>query len=421
MKNRNWIEENLTSEKIGEVAEINPPLTADLKDISTVSFLGMTDVSESGKILRQHKKNLDTVKTGFTAFQDDDILVAKITPCFENGKGAIVSNLIHGVGFGSTEFHVLRARECILPEYLFYQTRSSAFRKLGEACMVGSAGQKRVQSNFIETFRIYLPSLSEQKKIAAILSTWDRAIETCEKLITAKVSRKRALMQQLLTGKKRFAEFVKTDGQFNARYFPVPTDWKYVRIGDVAREVSIKNIDNQMLPVLSCTKYKGLVDSLSYFGKQIYSQNLSSYKVASRGQFAYATNHIEEGSIGYQNLYDKALISPMYTVFTVTADIDHSFLFKLVKTETFRHIFEANTSGSIDRRGGLRWHDFAMIKIPLPSLDEQRRIANLIEVGDEEIRILVEKLDAVRNQKRGLMQLLLTGKKRVNVDVSSGN
>jgi type I restriction enzyme S subunit len=154
---------------------------------------------------------------------------------------------------------------------------------------------------------------------------------------------------------------------------------------------------------------------MEYFGKQIFSKDLSTYKVVHRGQFAYATNHIEEGSIGYQDLHDAAVISPMYTVFEAGKKIDDRFLFLLLKTELYRHIFEVNTSASVDRRGSLRWPDFSRIHIPLPSLEEQRAIVKVIEVADRELDRLKAKADALRQQKKGLMQQLLTGKKRVRV------
>lgn len=260
-----------------------------------------------------------------------------------------------------------------------------------------------INASDLGEIEIPLPPLSEQKKIAEILSTWDLAIETCEKLISAKQTRKRALAQRLLTGKQRFPQFA---GQA----------WENLHIRDIAREISAKNKDGSQLTVLSCTKHKGLVDSLSYFGKRIFSENLSTYKIVKCGQFAYATNHIEEGSIGYQDLYDKALISPMYTVFETNNKVDDGFLYKLLKTETYRHTFEAMTSGSINRRGSLRWNGFKLIKIRLPSLEEQKRIAEVLSACDKEIELLEKQRDSLKQQKRGLMQKLLTGKVRVKVD-----
>ena len=261
-----------------------------------------------------------------------------------------------------------------------------------------------------------LPPIFIQQRIAEILSTWDRAVQKTEALIAAKEKRKKALMQQLLTGKRRFAEFIHNAEYRKTRYYPLPEDWQYVPIGEAAKEVSLRNGNCGDVPVLSCTKHQGLVDSLSYFGKQIYSSDTSNYKVVPRGAFAYATNHIEEGSIGFQDLYDKALISPIYTVFKTNDLVDDGFLLKLLKTEWYRHIFEVKTSSSVDRRGSLRWSDFSKIRIPVPSLAEQRKISETLDLFNKENSLLNHQLSALQEQKRGLMQQLLTGKTRVKLD-----
>ena len=104
--------------KIKNVCKINPPKE---KVDGMVSFLKMEDVSVDGRVLNKEEREYSEVSTGFSSFKDKDVLVAKITPCFENGKGAYVENLLNGIGFGSTEFHVVRADESkILSKYLFY-------------------------------------------------------------------------------------------------------------------------------------------------------------------------------------------------------------------------------------------------------------------------------------------------------------
>lgn len=285
-------------------------------------------------------------------------------------------------------------------EYLYYNldNRYEELRQIS----VGS-GRAGLNLKILKNLKVEVPPKAEQKKIAEILSTWDKATETCEKLISAKQTCKRALMQRLLTGKKRFPKFAEQE-------------WKDLRIGNIAQGVSQKNVSDENITVLSCTKHQGLVDSLSYFGKKIFSKDLSKYKVVERGQFAYATNHIEEGSIGYQDLYDKALISPMYTVFETSEKVDDRFLFNLLKTETYRHIFEAMTSGSINRRGSLRWSEFKRIKVKLPSIEEQKQIAEVLNSCDKEIELLEKQCEALKQQKRGLMQKLLTGKIRVKIE-----
>lgn len=274
---------------------------------------------------------------------------------------------------------------------------------------------KEISLEELRKLKIPLPPLPEQRAIAAVLGTWDRGIDMLQRLIAAKQRHKKALMQQLLTGKKRFAEYVKVEGTQMTKFGPYPKDWAYVHLDELAREVSAKNRDGVDLPVLSCTKYRGLVDSLEYFGKQIFSKDTSTYKVVKRGQFAYATNHIEEGSIGYQNLYDSALISPMYTAFSTNKKIDDDFLYRLLKTDLYIHIYQSSTSASVDRRGSLRWKEFSKIRIPLPSLAEQQKISSFFEVLDKELEMFERKLEAMKQQKKGLMQKLLTGKVRVPI------
>lgn len=178
----------------------------------------------------------------------------------------------------------------------------------------------------------------------------------------------------------------------------------------------MKNTHNENWEVLSCTKYDGLVPSLQYFGRQVFSKDITQYKIVPQYCFAYATNHIEEGSIGYQSTYRNALISPMYTVFKTDSNvIDDIFLYKLLKSHRAIYLYNVMMEGSIDRRGGLRWDNFSTIKFLLPDIKEQSAIADILVSCDNEILLAKQKLNKFRQQKKGLMQVLLTGKKRVNI------
>jgi len=187
----------------------------------------------------------------------------------------------------------------------------------------------------------------------------------------------------------------------------LPSDWKIKKICEVAKEISARNELNDDIPVLSCTKYNGLVDSMKYFGRKVFSENISKYKLVPRNHFAYATNHIEEGSIGYQNYYDKAVVSPIYTVFKTNTDVDDTYLYLLFKTELYRHIFDIKTSSSIDRRGSLRWKEFSKITIPVPPLLEQKKIADILLTWDRAIEVLENLIDIKIKFNKGLMQKLL--------------
>ena len=275
--------------------------------------------------------------------------------------------------------------------------------------------QKNLNAGIIKNIVIPLPPLPEQRSIVNILTACDNAIGLTAQLIAAKQQHKRGLMQQLLTGKRRFKNFVCSEETQDTKIGLLPSEWRYVSIDDIAQQISERNTAGLNLPVLSCTKYEGLVESYRYFGRQIFSDDTSTYKVVYRHQFAYATNHIEEGSIGYQNLYDKALISPIYTVFETDPTVDDRFLYALLKTETYRQIFESSTSSSVDRRGSLRWKDFSCIKVPMPSIEEQEAIAEVLDTCDHDLSLLNRKLELLKKQKQGLMQQLLTGKVRVKI------
>lgn len=299
---------------------------------------------------------------------------------------------------------VIRARpsgKALDQEFCVYSFQAASIRR-----EMIRRGQGAIRSNIgqadLATVPMLLPPLPEQRRIAEILSTWDRAIETVEALIANARAQKKALMQSLLTGKNRLPGFSGA--------------WGTVAIGEVAGEVSERGLDHADYPVLSCSKYVGMVESLKYFKKKVYSDDTSNYKVMRRGTFGFPSNHVEEGSIGYQNICDVGIVSPIYCVFRATDVIVDGFLYKLLKTDRYRQIFAAATNASVDRRGSLRWKEFAKIKIPLPPHNEQRAISNLIDTAELKVEGLDAQLKALRQEKSALMQQLLTGKRRVLVD-----
>ncbi len=170
-----------------------------------VNFLPMDKVSENGEYDKESEAEYSEISSGYTYFENNDVLVAKITPCFENGKGALVSNLKYGFGFGTTEFHVLRAQGKILPVYLFYLTKTYLFRVTGEAFMEGAAGQKRVSTDFVKDFMIAIPPIQEQREIVSYLdkatSRIDKTIEKIEKKIELLEEYKKSLIHHVVTGK----------------------------------------------------------------------------------------------------------------------------------------------------------------------------------------------------------------------------
>ncbi len=153
---------------MGTIAHINPakPHQAALPPDAPVTFVPMPAVdADSGRIIKPKDRPFRTVRSGYTSFKENDVLFAKITPCMENGKAAVARNLTNGLGFGSTEFHVLRPTGAVIPEYLFYFLRQEWFRRAAEAKMTGSVGQRRVPVEFVENALLPLPPVGDQKRI----------------------------------------------------------------------------------------------------------------------------------------------------------------------------------------------------------------------------------------------------------------
>ena len=155
--------------KLGNVIEINPRSNHSLASDSNVAFLSMADISEDGQILATQTRPLSEVAKGYTSFQNGDVLLAKITPCFENGKSTVFQNLFNGIGAGTTELHIVRPLGGIERRYVLLFLKTPAFLKEGEAVMTGSAGQKRLPRSYFECKPFPLPPLAEQQRIVARL------------------------------------------------------------------------------------------------------------------------------------------------------------------------------------------------------------------------------------------------------------
>ena len=173
--------------KLGECCELNPRRPRlNLEDSDMVSFVPMPSVSENGHLVDVADEEYGKVKKGFTYFENNDVLFAKITPCMENGKGTIAQDLTNGIGMGSTEFHVLRPINNISNAYwLLALTRMPIFRERASKNMSGTGGQKRVGAAFLENFLVGLPPIGEQQAFEAIYKQADKSKFELRKSIEA--------------------------------------------------------------------------------------------------------------------------------------------------------------------------------------------------------------------------------------------
>lgn len=198
--------------QLGDVCAINPS-KAEVRgypDDLDVTFVPMAAVSEAGGAIDSPDiRKLGEVKKGYTYFREGDVLFAKITPCMENGKAAVARGLANGLGFGSTEFHVLRPQKAVLPEWVFYWIRRPSFRERAAASFTGSVGQQRVPDWFLSEHQIPLPPLEEQRRIVGRIGELARRIQEAKGLRRAARQDAEALLpaaleQTVATGRGQF-------------------------------------------------------------------------------------------------------------------------------------------------------------------------------------------------------------------------
>ncbi len=170
--------------KLKAVCQVNPPKmkTQHLPDDLEASFFPMASLSEiEGAITEPQTRPLKEVRKGFTNFQEGDVVFAKITPCMENGKSAVVGPLVNGIGYGTTEFYVLRCSSALLNRYVYHLVRSKSFRDEAKAVMTGAVGQQRVPKSFLEEYPLNLPSVAEQAEIVRLLdAAFEKERRVCE-------------------------------------------------------------------------------------------------------------------------------------------------------------------------------------------------------------------------------------------------
>lgn len=264
----------------------------------------------------------------------------------------------------------------------------------------------------LENTLIYLPPLPEQQKIAQILSTWDQAIEKTEQLIEKKQRLKKGLMQQLFKGKMRFEEFKEANDVQKTKIGLMPKDWKTKKASEIFENVSVKNNDEDE-ELLSATQEYGVIPRNILEGKvTMPNGNLKSFKLVEKGDFVISLRTFQ-GGIEYS--YYRGLVSPAYTVLKEKVEINKDFYRHLFKTKDFISRLASSVIGIRDGKQ-INYSDFKLMHIIYPPLEEQNKIAVILNGIEKELQIWKSYSEKLKQQKKGLMQQLLTGKIRVKTD-----
>lgn len=377
---------------LGDVCEVNPRADA-LNGVDRISFVAMADTSESGQLMSQAvmpvtKKAL----AGYTRFRRGDILCAKITPCFENGKGALTDSLEMPHGIGSTEFHVIRASDRILPEIAHAVVQSTEFRRRGELWMTGSAGQKRVPADYIAEYEMELPPLDEQRRIVRVVDAADRLGELQKHLLLEK--------NQVLDGLRE-------------HLLRKPRKARQVRLEKLTVEsVSRNRHALERNSIMAVTKEAGLRPMRA----ETIAADISRYKMVGPDAFAYNPMRLNIGSIARSGFDDDVLVSPDYVVFEcdkqrlLPAYLDH-----LRRTKRWESFFARAGDGGVRVR--IYYDDLARFVVELPTVDEQKRVVQALDAMQREVELLKQICVAAEKLKSGLMQQLLTGQQRLTRDL----
>ncbi len=418
------------------VLKLNPSAAAvrNLGGSLEVSFLPMEAVGEYGGLDLTSVKPLAEVNSGYTYFGEGDIVVARITPCFENGKGALAAGLVNGIAFGTTELHVLRTRKAVDPRFLFYVSMSDAFRKLGEAEMYGAGGQKRVPESFVENLRHPLPPLAEQRAIASFLDRETAKIDTLvakkERLIELLQEKRAALITRVVT------EGLDPDVPMKDSAIPrlgrIPAHWHVTRIRDIAVCVQTGPFDSQLhaddytsdgTPVINPVNlvdgclvpdFECTVDAATCERLQQHQLRDGDILFARRGELGRCglVNSQQEGWLcgtGCLRMRTRSDVAePLFLLFGLSTGMTRRWL----EIESVGSTMQNLNSSIISR-----------ISVAIPDLDEQRYILDILVLETARIDALManvgKAIDRLKELRTALISAAVTGKIDVRNDTDA--
>lgn len=305
-------------------------------------------------------------------------------------QGALCGNInyVEGKNYISEHAIAVQSRENML--WLKYKLEYWNLNRYSE-----SSAQPGLSVEKLVRYKLTLPPLAEQEKIAEILSTWDKAIEKQTQLIQKLELRKKGLMQQLLTAKRRLPGFSEP--------------WQTHKLQELFSE---RNETNRMdLPLLSITGDRGVILQIESEKRDTSNDDKSKYKRITKGDIGYNTMRMWQGRSALSGL--EGIVSPAYTIVVPNSKVDGYYMSVLFKQPRLVYDFWTHSQGLVGDTLNCKYRDFGQVRVSCPSYIEQKAIAKVLTTADHEIELAQQKLELLRQQKRGLMQQLLTGKKRV--------
>lgn len=394
--------------RLGEVCIINPRRPRIFREPNRpTSFIPMSAIDEeTGTITAPEVRPFKELSKGYTYFEENDILFAKITPCMENGKVAIARGLTDRIGFGSTEFHVLRPKSSVLSEWIWLFIRRKQFREDAKKFFRGGVGQQRVPQEFLEHYPIPLPPLDEQKRIVA------RVEELISRIKEGKKLREETKKQTELLWQSVLAETFPQPGA------QLPNGWRWVKLSEITKGIEsgkrpkggVKNIANG-IPSIGGEHitWDGGFDftNIRYVPYEFY-QSMRKGKI-NKGDILIVKDGATTGKTAYVSEdfpFKDACINEHVYILRIYENLAISqFVFLFLMSSSGQTQLKNTFHGAA--QGGINSEFVNQVAIPLPPLEEQKRIANYLQEVHEKIKELKEVQTKTEEEIKLLEQSIL--------------
>lgn len=419
----NKLPKHWTAKRLRFVAKTNPSRhEIHLPPDASASFIPMDAVGEYGGLSLDVERCLDEIGPGYTYFADDDVVIAKITPCFENGKGAIAAGLTNGVALGTTELHVVRAGPELDPRFLFYISISEHFRKIGESEMYGAGGQKRIPDSFIKDFRAAIPPVGEQRIIARFLDCETACIDTLidrkRRLLALLEEKRLAVITQAVTKGLDPAAPMKNTG------IPwlgeVPAHWRTLKIKYAVSHVvdclhTTPNYDGELkypaVRTADVDRGKLLIEQVRLVSEDVYLERIQRLRPQA-GDILYSREGERFGMAALVPPNIELCLGQRMMMFRAKVEMRSDYFMWALNSEAIYQQVILYTGGATSPH--INIGDIINFSVPCPPLEEQSAIGAYIDRQCTHIEKMQVKLETgiarLQEYRSALITAAVTGK-----------
>ncbi|MBP8773095.1 MAG: restriction endonuclease subunit S [Acinetobacter johnsonii] len=378
--------------QIKRISVLNPKKStlSEEKD-SLCTFLPMEKL-RTNTVTLDETRPIHEVYGGYSYFCDDDILIAKVTPCFENGNIAVANGLVNGIGFGSTEINVLRVNEKGHNRFLYYRLQEEQFRTIAKSEMRGTGGLKRVPTELFESFTIGLPDTDEQASIAATLdretARIDALVEKKTRFIELLKEKRQALITHAVT--KGLDPNVKMKDSGVEWIGEVPEHWEVKPFFALVTELNRKNVGLVETNILSLS-YGNIIQKPETRNMGLTPESYETYQIVESGEIVFRFTDLQNDkrSLRSAQVTQRGIITSAYMA-VKPQSIDSTYFAWLMRSYDLCKVFYAMGGGL---RQSLKFEDVRRLPVLIPPVDEQSAITNTINAGTARIDALVEKTE----------------------------